>query len=394
MAAIETTIKCPKCGCEIPLTEVIEHQIEDQLARERAEQEAHYSAELAARESQLRQELATSQEEFQTELTRQAAEKIASETQDLREKCDQQAGELKAARAQELKLREAKRELEELREKLELEVARAVDAERARVAAEVSERLTEEHRLSLREKDLELEQMQKQIKELQASAEQKRAGLQGEVLERDIEDVLRERFPRDKIEPIKAGVRGADVLQTVCSPRGHDCGKILWESKRTRNWSNGWVSKLKEDQAAAGADIAIIVCSALPANVRYMDWLDGIWVADTRCVAAIATAVREGLLAVAHAHSVEENRNEALDALYQYLAGKTFRQHIVAAVETFVEMEEDLHRERRAAERQWAKRTKQLERLEVNSSGMYGELQGIMGAALSPVELLELPVAD
>lgn len=391
---MDSTVTCPECGCEIPLTEVIEHQIEDQLARGLAEREEEYSAAISARELELRQEFAAEQAEREAALTLQAAESVAADFESLRVRVDEQASELKEARARELELRESRRKLEEDREDMKLEVARTLDKERAAIVAQATERVYEEHRLKLGEKDLELDLMKKQIKDLQESSEQTRSGLQGEVLERDIEDVLRERFPHDRIEPVKAGVRGADVLQTVCSRRGHDCGKILWESKRARNWSAAWVTKLKQDQAAAGAEIAIIVSTVLPSNVRYMEWYEDVWIADTRCVAAIATAVREGLLSVAHTRSVDANRNEALDALYQYLAGKSFRQHIVTAVETFIEMEEDLHRERRAAERQWGKRAKQLERLEVNSSGMYGELQGIMGAALSPVELLELPPGD
>ena len=391
---MDSTITCPKCGCEIPLTEVIEHQIEDQLARELAEREEQHVAALSARELELRQEFAAEQAKREDALTLQATEQVAADLEGLQARVDEQAAELKEARAHELELRESRRKLEEERENLKLEVARTIDKERAAIVAQATERFNEEHRLKLREKDLELDLMKKQIKELQESSEQTRSGLQGEVLERDIESVLRERFPSDRIEPVKAGVRGADVLQTVRSPRGHDCGMILWESKRARNWSAGWVAKLKQDQNAARAEIAILVSSALPSDVRYMEWYEGVWVADTRCVAAIATAVREGLLSVAHTRSVDANRNEALDALYQYLAGKSFRQHIVTAVETFIEMEEDLHRERRSAERMWGKRAKQLERLEVNSSGMYGELQGIMGAALSSVELLELPPAD
>jgi hypothetical protein len=391
---MDSAIKCPKCGFEIPLTEVIEHQMEEQLAEELAKREDDYANALSTREAELRQEFADAQAEREAAFRLEATEQVAGELEGLQARVDEQAAELKEARDHELELRESRRKLEEERENLKLEVARTIDQERAEILAQATERLTEEHGLKLREKDLQVELMKKQIKELQESSEQTRSGLQGEVLEREIEDVLRERFPRDKIEPVKAGTRGADVLQTVCSPRGQDCGTILWESKRTRNWSAAWLAKLKQDQTVANADIAILVSSALPTECRYMEWYDGVWVADTRCVAAIATAVRELLLAVAHTRSVDENKNEALDALYQYLAGKSFKQHIVTAVETFIEMEEDLHRERRAAERQWGKRAKQLERLEVNSSGMYGELQGIMGAALSPVELLELPPAD
>lgn len=248
----------------------------------------------------------------------------------------------------------------------------------------------EAHQLELNEKDIALEQMRKQIKELQESSQQQRSGLRGEALEREIEDVLRERFPLDAIEPIKAGVRGADVLQTVNS-RGAVCGKILWESKRARNFSNGWLAKLKQDQAANGADFAFLVCTTPPPNVRLMEQMEGVWVIEAACVPALATALRETLARVAQARSVDANRNDAMDAIYEYLSSPAFARRIQSAVETFMQMKDDLDSERRAMEKRWSKRAAQLDQLAANTPGMYGELEGLMGSALPPVDVLELP---
>jgi len=273
----------------------------------------------------------------------------------------------------------------------ELQRELRLDEERAKIAAEVRRAAAEEHQLELRQKDLQVEQMKRQIKELQESAEQTRAGLLGEAQEREIEDVLRERFRADRIEPVKSGMRGADVLQSVVSGRGEVCGRILWESKRARNWSNGWISKLKEDQAAASADAAVLVCSALPPNVHHMELVDGVWVVGFPYATCIAQALRAGLIGIAQARSIDANRNDSLHELYDYLTSNEFTLRVRTMVETFIEMKGDLDSERRSLERIWNKRSKQLDTLALNTAGMYGELEALIGTALPAIDTLELP---
>ena len=391
------SIRCPSCGSAIPLTEVIEHQVDEQLRlRIKAEldrAEAEHAGALREREVALRQEFAVEQELREQELQDRTAEKVATELADLRAQVEEQDTALQKAREQELELRREKRQLAEERASLELELARRLDEQRTEIEAQTAQRLQDEHRLKLAEKDVQIEQMTRQIKDLQESSEQMRSGLRGEVLERDIEDILRERFPVDLIEPIKAGVRGADVLQIVRTPSGRECGSILWESKRSKTWSNGWIAKLKEDQAEKKADIAIIAVTNLPQGIEAMDWREGVWVVDAGCVGAIAIALREGLLQLERERAIDANRDEARDAIYAYLCGREFRQRIIAIGEAFVEMQNDLQAEKRAITRIWAKREKQHERIACNTAGIYGDLQGIMGGALAPVELLELPPA-
>jgi len=391
-------ITCPKCGSKIPLTDVITHQIEEQLhvrlAQGLEEREREHAVALIAKELELRQAFDAAQAEHEAELVERAEKKVATDIADFEARIAEQTEELKEARKLELELRRAQRKLDQDREALDLEIARGIDKERKKVAEDATRSLNEDHRLKLAEKDLQLEQMQKEIKQLQQSSEQTRAGLLGEVLERDIEDVLRETFPHDTIIPIKAGVRGADVLQTVRSPRGQECGKILWESKRAQQWGNKWIGKLKQDQAAAKAEVGVIVSTTLPEAVQLMGSYEGVWVAETSCVVALATALRQGLLAVSQARSIDMNKNEALDAIYEYLCSNAFAIHIRSSVEAFIDMKTDLDSERRTMEARWSKRAKQLDQLALNTAGMYGELAGLMGTALPPVELLELPPAD
>ena len=213
--------------------------------------------------------------------------------------------------------------------------------------------------------------------------------MRGEAQEREIEQVLRERFPSDRIVPVKSGQRGADVLQTV-NARGDACGAILWESKRARNWSNVWVSKLKEDQTSAKADIAVLVCATLPPTVRHMDMHEGVWVVDFASVAPIATVLRQALVGIAQARSIDMNRSHAMDAIYSYLSSAEFVRHVRGIVEAHVEMRNDLDGEKRAMERMWGKRGKQIDCVENHMSGMWGELEALMGSALPAVEMLEL----
>jgi len=421
---VADSIKCPECKAEIPLTEVISHQIEEELApklareiaarekefesREKAlidlaaERERTLKEETAEREKKLRETAATHEvkmrqafEEAQaareSELSKRAEERVAAMLADLGSRVEEQDVLLRAAERRELDLLQQKRRLVEEKQKLDLELARRLDEERQKIAAETRKAAADEHQLELRQKDLQVEQMKRQIKELQESAEQTRAGLLGEAQEREIEDILRERFRLDQVEPVKAGVRGADVLQSVYSSRGACCGSILWESKRAHNWSNAWVTKLKADQAAAGADVAVLVCSALPNDVHHMEILDGVWVVGYSYVSCIAQALRQGLIGIAHARSIDAHRDDSMHAIYDYLTSNEFNRRVRAMVESFVEMKSDLDSERRSMERMWNKRGKQLDALALNTAGMYGELEALIGTALPPVESLELP---
>jgi hypothetical protein len=387
-------IKCPECKAEIPLTEVIDQEIHEQLEHRltlalRERDDAHATA-LEERERELRTTFDAERQGRDEQSRLRAERKVATDLAELQETLGERDAALKQAQERELALRREQRRLQEERQALDLEVARKVDTERKKIVTKAREDLAEAHHLELREKEIELEQMQRQIKELQESSQQRRSGLRGEALEREIEDVLRESFAHDRIDPIKAGTRGADVLQTV-HQRGQVCGKILWESKRARNFSNGWIAKLKQDQAASNADFAVLVCATLPADVRLMEQIEGVWVIEAACVPALASALRDTLALVKQARSVDANRNDAMDAIYEYLTSPAFARRIRSAVEAFMEMKQELDLERRSMEKRWAKRATQLDQLALNTAGMYGELEALMGSALPTVDLLELP---
>jgi hypothetical protein len=235
--------------------------------------------------------------------------------------------------------------------------------------------------------------MRRQIEDLKRKAEQGSQQLQGEAGEAELESSLRAAFPWDDITAVAQGVRGADLHQIVIDTRGLRAGAILWECKNAKHWSDGWIAKLKEDQRALRADVAVLVTASLPKGCTRLTVIDGVIVSDFTCAVALAAIVRANLVQVAQTRNTVASKGEKLELLHRYLSGVEFRQRVEAIVEAFERMREDLDQERRAAERQWARRAKQIESVTFNISGMYGDLQGLM-PALPPIARLELPEAE
>ncbi len=364
-------VRCPHCGGEFPLSEVLTREIEDRLRagfdtrlREAVERERAQSAALAER---------------------RARETVEVELRDLKTQIQEKEKRVQALVAQELEMRRRQRELEERERKLQLDVQRAMDEERRKLRAEHEE----EYRLKLADKDKLIADMNLQLAKLKRKGEQGSQQLQGEVQEIELEAILRNCCPQDEVVPVELGRRGADVLQRVAGNSGGACGAIIWESKRTKHWSPGWIQKLKDDQRAAKADVAVLISQTLPDDVRHVGIVEGVWVSDFRFVELLATVLRRQLMEVAHARSALAGKQEKMDLIYQYLTGPDFRRRLEAVVEAFVGMSADLDKERRALEGLWEKRQTQIRKAFTNLSGLYGELQGI--ASLPPVKDLELP---
>jgi hypothetical protein len=398
------SIICPTCETEIPLSEAISHQAEERLRAEfeaekerlsatQSEQLAAKDAELIAKDEETQAALTQAREEITAAANAAAAEEVSTELRDLRAQVAEQTDRRKDAEGRELKLRQDKRDLEAERESLQLQVERQLDEGREAIAQNAREQSDEKWKLKLREKEITIEQMTARLDDLQAAADQKRSGLQGEVLERELEDVLTESFPTDGIEPVKAGKRGADVVHRVRSGRG-ECGKLLWESKNAKHWSDGWIDKLREDQQAEKADIGIIVTSALPDGVDHIAYVRGVWVCDFASVIPLAIALRQQLDAINQARIIDSNRTRVADDVYAYVCGPDFQHYITNAVTAALRMKRDLDAERTAAERIFKKREVQIEAQLRSFAGLYGGLQAIAGGALQPVAPLELPAAS
>lgn len=314
---------------------------------------------------------------------------------DLRQKDQQLADVSQVLQQREQKLAEAQtaqadlmrkeRELDDARREIELTVEKRVRASLLTVRETAKREAEESLTLKVREKEEQITSMQRQIEELRRKAEQGSRQLQGEVQELELERLLCEQFPFDQIEAVPKGEFGGDVIQYVTNSHGQRCGAILWETKRTKNWSDGWLVKLREDQRAAKADVALIVSQALPKGLNAFDLVDGVWVSEPRCAMAVALALRESLIAIGKARIAGEGQQTKMEMVYQYLTGPRFRHRVEAVVEKFAEMQSDLDRERKTMTRLWAKREEQIRGVTESTAGMYGDLQGIAGRTLQEI---------
>ena len=370
------TIKCPECGEVIELSEAISHDIEIRLKQ------------------QYENKIEKAKKSIEEKAKKEVQESLNIKISDLNEQLEEKTKNLKEAQKQEIELRKRQRELVEKEEKLELELSRKIDAERQKIIQKTSKEFEETHRLKDAEKDKQLDDMKRQIDELKRKAEQGSQQMQGEVLELELEESLKEEFPFDVIEPVAKGVKGGDIIQTVKTQSGRICGKILWETKRTKNWSESWIQKLKDDQRDAKADLAILASESLPKGLQHFRLISGVWVTDILSAVSLALALRVVLIQVARERVTQVGKKEKMELAYNYLTGQEFRNRVEAIVESFTAMKMDLEAERRAMLKIWAKREKQMERVISNAAGMHGDLQEIAGSSLPAIKMLELPNDD
>lgn len=404
----DQTITCPYCGKEIPLTETLSHQIKEGLQREFELKARERELELAKRENLLAEEMkiledskkSIDQQVFQKlqsertkvklEVRKEVESAVRVELKDLQEQNVEKERKLAEALKSELEFRKKIRELDELRKNQELEIVRKLDEERKLIFEKARKEAGEENRLKLLEKEKQLEDTKKALDEAKRKAHQGSMQTQGEVLELDLESVLRAQFPVDEIQPVPKGIKGADIAQKVHNRSGHYCGTILWESKHTKAWNDGWLSKLKDDQREIKAEIAVLVTETLPKGIESFGQIEGVWVTSFLLSIALASVLRTGLIELAQHKLSIVGKSEKMEVLYNYLSGQEFRQRIEAIVESFKSMKEDLDQEKRAMIKMWSKREKQIERIVNNTVGMYGDMQGIIGASLPQIKSLEL----
>ena len=277
---------------------------------------------------------------------------------------------------------------------MDLTVEKRVQAAINEIHAKAKLEAEENLKLKVTEKEEQIFSMQKQIEQLKQKAEQGSQQLQGEALELELEAILSTNFPLDGIEPVAKGEFGGDILQKVMGPMGQPCGVILWESKRTKNWSDGWLPKLRDDQRTAKAEVAVLVSNALPKDIDSFGLIDGIWITHPRYAAPLVMALRQSLIEVANTRQTHEGKETKMEQVYQYLTGPKFRHRVEAIVEKFSDMQDDLDRERKSMTRLWAKRELQIQGVITSTVGMYGDLQGIAGRALKEIEGLETPLIE
>jgi hypothetical protein len=440
-------IKCPKCGELFPITETIQDQLAE---RTRAEMKRELVAEqkaLAVREKELQAKAASLAEaelgieaqvarrladeqrnlsardrdlraqaarlaEAERNIDEQVSKKLSMERSALREDARKDAldkaraefslrvddleadaaekdRKLQDAQRKELQLRKETRELEAAKQSLELDVLRRIDAQREGIRQQALAQAAEEHHLKDAEKDKRLSDALKKNEDLTRTLQQGSQQTQGEVLELELEEVLRDCCRFDEILPVPKGVRGADVLQNVKNRLGACCGKIIWEAKHTKNWSDGWIAKLKEDQQSAHADVAVLVTDVLPRGLDHFGGHDGVLVTSPRYVPGVVAMLRHGIEEASKAKCTAAGKNETVEELFNYITGADYRNRVDGIVRGFIGMRETLDKERRTTQQRWAKQEKQLNLAEANTIGMHGDFQGLLGTSLQPIFALD-----
>lgn len=415
----EPTITCPSCSTEIKLTESLAAPLIADTRRRYEQALTQKDAEVAKRESEIRNQQAAIAKE-KAAIADQVAERVSAERErisaeeakkakllaaaDMEQKSKQLAELQDVLRQRDAKLAEAQkaqaelirkqRELDDAKREMDLTIEQKVQESLAIVRDKAKQEAEEKLKLRVLEKEEQISSMQRQIEELKRKAEQGSQQLQGEVLELELEASIRSKFPRDIISPVPKGEFGGDVLQHVHGPNNVPCGTILWESKRTKNWSDGWLAKLREDQRRAKAEIALLVTSALPKDVVAFDLIDGVWVVEPRCALPVAIALRQSLVELSAARHSREGQQTKMEMVYEYLTGPQFRHRVEAIVEKIRDMQDDLDRERKWMTKQWAKREQQIRVVIDSTVGMYGDVQGIAGKALDEIDALSAPLLE
>jgi hypothetical protein len=380
----EQEVACPRCEHTFPLRAGITQKTIEQY-------ESDYEAQFEAERARLQERLAKEAEKKAADARARMQAEAALQKKALEEELAEKERQILDFRRQELALRREKKALEEARQQQELELERRLEHERRAIHEQVGAAEAERFKLKEAEYRKKIEDAQKANEELTRKLEQGSQQLQGEVLELDVEHTLKCGFPHDRIDEVKKGMRGAEVIQTVCTGAAQVCGKIIWEAKRAENWSDKWVRKLKDDQREAKADIAVLVTTAMPkgADEAFCEY-GGVWVVAPHMVRPVAETLRFGLMECHKLRLAGSGKSEKMELLYNYLCSSQFAQRVRAMVEALECMRTDLDAEKRAMQRLWAKREVQIERASSSMLTVCGELQGIAQESLP--ELTEIEV--
>lgn len=402
-------VKCPNCGAEIDVDDILAKDVKAQvIAEEHAKHELDLekvkkqAEETANQQLQSRLELVEQKKNQELDLEREKIKaefegKSKKELQERELAMKQLTDDAESEKADNKKLREQLsemmdqlREEKKSRENVELEAKKKLSEEEDKIREEVKKKADEEHRLKNLEMEKKLRDTQEALATAQRKAEQGSQQNQGEVLELDLEESLRQEFPLDEIIEVKKGVRGADVTQVVKNNHLEQCGMLLWESKNAA-WQPKWIAKFKEDIREAGASIGVLVSKEMPVNYGDMKNIEGIWVVKPKLVLALASAMRNQIISIWTANHNNENKDEKMEILYQFLTGTEFRHRVEGIVENYSTLQNDLEQEYRLATNRLHKRQKMLRGVIDNTIGMYGDLQGITGGAMSEIKQLEEP---
>lgn len=413
-----TNIKCPNCATEFDVQDVLSADVEQKIRQQyekqlqqninqlnvekkKLEAEQLQFEEKKKKENELfQQRLQQEKTRLETELQQQIRKSISGDFENelkmLRQNMTDNEEKLRIARQKELEYLKKEQELKNKEQEIEIQIQKQLLTEREFLTQQIRREELDrnlvketEYQLKLKELEKQLEDQRKLAEEMKRKAEQGSMQLQGEAQELLLEEILKDHFPYDSISEVGKGVEGADCIQTVRNHIGMDCGRIIFESKRTKSFNNGWIDKLKTDMRNKQADVAILVSQVYPKDMGCFGERDGVWICSFSEVVALTHALRHTIIRIAETKRAEENKGEKMQMLYSYLTGIEFRQQIETIVEGFLSMKNSISKERIQMEKLWKEREKQLEKVLLSTSGMYGSIKGIAGASIGEIPLLE-----
>lgn len=413
-----TNIKCPNCGHRFDAENVIAADMEQKLQQQYQQklqesldkveadkkqlQDAQQKFEEARKNAneifaqKMQQEKLKIEAELQEQLRKSIAADFENKLRLLENNNKDNEEKLKEARRKELEFLQKEQDLKNREAEMEITLQKKIQQERETLGEQIRKQEAEksqlketEMQLKLKEVQLQLEEQKKLADEMKRRAEQGSMQRQGEVQELLLEEILKENFPFDAVEEVGKGVEGADCIQIVRNSLGKECGKIIYESKRTKTWSNSWLDKLKTDKRSKGADVAILVSQVFPRDMERFGERDGIWICSFTEVASVAQVLRNGIIKINEAIKSQENKGDKMQMLYDYLTGNEFRGNVEAILEGFMSVKNGIIKERAMMEKIWKEREKQMEKAILNTSSLYGSVKGIAGASVGDIPLLD-----
>ena len=396
-----TTIQCPHCGESINVNDVLVHQIEaenkekfqeklNELAKERAQFEKDKERENELFEERLAQAKKTVEKTLQDKIKKQLEEEQKDSLAELQKELSDKSEKLKEFNKMQVQISKLQREKLEMKESIELENQKKFDAQILEEKEKIRKKFDDENALKFATLQKQLEDQKKLTEEMKRKQEQGSMQLQGEIQELAIEEYLTNQFPLDTIEEIKKGANGADCLQIVNTFESQNCGTIYYESKRTKNFSPAWIEKFKNDIREKKADIGVLVTEVLPSDMERMGLKDGVWICTFEEFKGLVTVLRQSIINLDIALQSQENKGDKMAMLYDFLTSTEFRMQIEGIVEGFSQMQDDLAKEKRAMQKIWSQREKQIDKVIANTVNMYGSIRGIAGNAIQTVKALEL----
>jgi hypothetical protein len=412
----ESHIKCPNCGTDINVNNILSHQLEeeirqkyqvqlteekqkyqkekDALNNEKEEFEKQKKQDKALFEERLEKQLKEERIAIESKLKTKLSEEQADQFKLLQEELNQKSEQVKELNRTKAEIERLKREKEEAKELAEAEAQKKLNEQLSTEKEKIRKSEEEKNELKMRDLQKQLDDQKRLTEEMKRKQEQGSMQLQGEVQELAIEEWLQTQFPLDSIEEIKKGARGGDCIQTVNTFAQQNCGKIYYESKRTKDFQGSWIEKFKADMREKAADIGVLVTEAMPSDMERMGLRDGIWVCTYEEFKGLSGVLRESIIQISTALGSQVNKGDKMQLLYDYLTSNSFRMQVEAIVEGFSSMKTALESEKRAMQRIWKEREKQIDKVINNTIDMHASIRGIAGNAIQAVKALELPGED